>query len=56
MIKHPSVGDSNFDILIDIAIKDAELTGYVSKNFETILQLFSWIYIQEILVVLYKRH
>jgi hypothetical protein len=30
--KHPNVSDANFDILIDIAIKDAELTGYVSKT------------------------
>jgi hypothetical protein len=33
------------DILIDIAIKDAELTGYVSKD-TLKYNLFSWVYIQ----------
>jgi hypothetical protein len=30
--KHPNVSDANFDILIDIAIKDAELTGMSQKT------------------------
>jgi hypothetical protein len=30
--KHPNVSDANFDILIDIAIKDAELTGVSQKT------------------------
>jgi hypothetical protein len=36
--KHPNVSDANFDILIDIAIKDAELTGYVKRHAQAILQ------------------
>jgi hypothetical protein len=44
-LKHPNVSDANFDILIDIAIKDAELTGYVSKD-TLKYNLFSWVYIQ----------
>jgi hypothetical protein len=45
--KHPNVSDANFDILIDIAIKDAELTGYVSKDtLKQFYNLFSWVYIQ----------
>jgi hypothetical protein len=47
MRKHPNVSDANFDILIDIAIKDAELTGYVSKDtLKQFYNLFSWVYIQ----------
>jgi hypothetical protein len=43
--KHPNVSDANFDILIDIAIKDAELTGYVSKDtLKQFYNLFSWVY------------
>jgi hypothetical protein len=33
-------------ILIDIAIKDAELTGYVSNTLKQFYNLFSWVYIQ----------
>lgn len=45
--KHPNISDANFDTLIDIAIKDAELSGYISKDtLKQFFNLFSWVYIQ----------
>jgi hypothetical protein len=55
--KHPNVSDANFDILIDIAIKDAELTGYVSKStLKQFYNLFSWVYIQGTLMEHSAKH
>lgn len=48
MIKcHPGVDDSNFDSNISLAIKDAGLSGYVSrKTLREFFNLFSWVYVE----------
>jgi hypothetical protein len=44
--KHPNVSDANFDT-DRYRHKDAELTGYVSKDtLKQFYNLFSWVYIQ----------
>jgi hypothetical protein len=48
MIKlHPMVDDKNFDIEIEKAVKNANLSGYVSKKtLKLFFNLFSWVYIE----------
>lgn len=44
---HPNMSLSSFDVGIDSAIKNAGLTGYVSKDtLKEFFKLFSWVYIQ----------
>jgi hypothetical protein len=44
---HPRVKLSGFEQGIDIAIKDAGLTGYISKDtLKEFFKLFSWVYVQ----------
>jgi hypothetical protein len=45
-LEHPEWSDANFDILIDIAIKDAEQPGMSQKTRSSNSNLFSWVYIQ----------
>ena len=43
---HPSIDDSNFKVSIEIAIKEAELSGYISRDtLKQFFNLFSWVYI-----------
>lgn len=48
MIKcHPSIDDSNFDIEIARAIKNADLIGYISiPTLKQLFNLFSWVYVE----------